>query len=731
MSCNSEKKKKISKGNRVSLVGLKTSHFNGKNGTIVSLPKSSKNGRYGVRIDGTPKPLAIKLANILVTPDEASTKGRREANKNDLRLLKQGDRVTLVGLKTAAFNGKQGVVVSLSDPSNDGRFGILVDGERNPKGVKPANIKPLAKSTLELKKERDEMSALESVTDDDCVGADQMSVMRMMMSTFLTKEDQIELYGREIEPMPDFRLELIKKGGGFPRGVNHKWANDYLRLAYEEDSALPHTFELAFKNPDYKPTQKDLAKRLRYMNRPRLEWYFTAQPGDIYKDRVTRSHARCIRYSYSNQAYKTEILTQGKTHVAIGFVDLGILMASHIRGGGNSPLKFVGIDSCPFIIAKTLLIWQLISHAGTTACARERQSLQNHIAQVWFSTTWSHDTESAVRESLSSLLSSSAEPFDAEVRSILEHWHEAPSIPLTKAREKLRSLNSKTGRNIPIGMMKRQRDRIALSKYALTGDFCVSDPVCGSIILLDCPDGTPPPVKNESVFSALDFMAVMELSNRNPRSTIVDVAEMHALSGIKKLVEWRGANRVSVELRCSRVEDAIDDIAAMKPWTMSWSNILDYTGHREFHQMARKCSKHGNTVHFAYSMNWVTEVWGTCLIDYAGSANADYRKTLLENADPAMQIMFRQLGWEEYFRFPLPENPINIVAKVLECTRYEEWTNYFFSFSRQGGLHCKVGTVDYWKLSPLSSTGDSTVSFTWTYDPEVDLDGVPEPLFPF
>mmetsp|Transcript_5503 Transcript_5503/g.13790 ORF Transcript_5503/g.13790 Transcript_5503/m.13790 type:complete len:730 (-) Transcript_5503:1325-3514(-) len=729
MSYNS-KKKTIVKGDHVSLVGLKTSDLNGKTGIIVTLSKSSKKGRYGVLIDGAEKPLAIKPANILVTPDESSTSERKNACKFDLRLLKKGDRVTLVDLKTAVFNGKRGVVVSLSDPSNEGRFGILVDGEQNPMGVKPANMKPLAKSTLELRKERDEMHALQSTTDDEHLGANKLSFMRTMISAFMTEEHEIKLFGRKIEPMPDFRLELIKKGGGFPKGVNPKWANDYLREAYEEHCGLPHMLEAAFKSPDYEPRRQDLVKRLRCLDRDRLEWYFTAQPGDIYENRVVTSHARCIRYSYSNQAYKNEVLTQGKTHVAIGFVDLGFLMASHIKGGGYAPLKFVGIDSCPYIIAKTLLIWQLVMHAGSMACVRERESFQNHIAQVWFSTTWSQGTESAVRECLSSLLSSSEEKFDAEVRSILEHWHEAPSISLTNAREQLRALNS-TSCTMSIGMMKRQRDRIALSKYALTGDFCVSDPVCGNIILLDCPDGTPPPERNESVFSALDFQAIMQLANSHPCSTIVDIAEMHALSGIEKLVGWSGANRVSVELRCSRVEDVIDDIAAMKPWTMSWSNVLDYMGHREFHQMARRCSKHGNTLHFGYSMNWSTDVWGTCLIDYGGSANANYRATLLENANPTLRSMFCQFGWEEYFRFPLPENPINTVAKMLECLQYKKWTEYFFSYARQGGLHCEVGTIDYWKLSPLSNTGESTVSFTWTYDREVNLRGVAAPLIPF
>ena len=57
-------------------------------------------------------------------------------------------------------------------------------------------------------------------------------------------------------------------------------------------------------------------------------------------------------------------------------------------------------------------------------------------------------------------------------------------------------------------------------------------------------------------------------------------------------------------------------VAALKPWTMSWSNVLDYVAPREFHALARACSIHGDTIHFAHSMNWSAEVKGAQLLDY-------------------------------------------------------------------------------------------------------------------
>ena len=49
---------------------------------------------------------------------------------------------------------------------------------------------------------------------------------------------------------------------------------------------------------------------------------------------------------------------------------------------------------------------------------------------------------------------------------------------------------------------------------------------------------------------------------------------------------------------------------------MSWSNVLDYMKITQFHDMARRLSQFGDTIHYGYSMNWVAEVYGVNLLDY-------------------------------------------------------------------------------------------------------------------
>jgi hypothetical protein len=249
-------------------------------------------------------------------------------------------------------------------------------------------------------------------------------------------------------------------------------------------------------------------------------------------------------------------------------------------------------------------------------------------------------------------------------------------------------------------------------------------PVCGNIILLDCPEGTPPPPVDESVFSALNFTDVMNILKVNRMLTILDAAEKYVLAGITKLALWHKTKRINVELMCAKVETMIDEIASTKAWTISWSNIIDYFDHDKFHQMARACSKHGNTIHFGYSMNWTRDVWGANLIDYAGEHLTEARKHLLDTSTKLEKTAFESFGWDGYFRFPLPQNPINTVAKILEVQHHKAWAEHFFSTARQNGLFCHVANIEPTLFSsPLSCTGDSTIAFTWTYDPDIQLDG--------
>ena len=59
-------------------------------------------------------------------------------------------------------------------------------------------------------------------------------------------------------------------------------------------------------------------------------------------------------------------------------------------------------------------------------------------------------------------------------------------------------------------------------------------------------------------------------------------------------------------------------ISALKPDSMSWSNLCDYIPPPEFHRLARDCSR-PSTEHFMHSMNWIMDTKGAFILDYGSS----------------------------------------------------------------------------------------------------------------
>ena len=278
-----------------------------------------------------------------------------------------------------------------------------------------------------------------------------------------------------------------------------------------------------------------------------------------------------------------------------------------------------------------------------------------------------------------------------------------------------------------------------MARYDVTGDFCVGDvnsaavdAIVGSITMFDNLDGTPPMARGESVFSVLSFHAVATELRTAPAActvTVIDAAEAILVGKVRGLIAKATAGRVTVRLRLAAVEDSVGEIAALRPWTMSWSNVLDYFSPSEFHAIARACSRHGDTIHFGYSMNWPCEVRGTSILDYTplpemklSAAEAEkwatQRSEFINMANQGMHRMYEGLGWGEYLRCPPPSNPINCTGFFLESALYEKWVGHWFNFAQKLGP-VEVGNLEHAMPSQLSATGGSTVYFTWTYDPKI------------
>ena len=212
--------------------------------------------------------------------------------------LKIGDRVLLTKLKSKEYNGKVGNVVSLPKLSgDDGRYGVRLDDKAAATiAIRRENIERVKtwKSTEKQLEER--KNTIGEVVEEakDSLSADQLGMMRMMTNMFMTDENQSKLFGRKIEPMPNFYQELLE-GEGFPHGVNKAWADNYLRTAYEQSNNLPHFFEFHLKMADYEPQPGDVLKRLGTNDKEKMKWYFGPQfPGKVFPRRG--NNATSIRH---------------------------------------------------------------------------------------------------------------------------------------------------------------------------------------------------------------------------------------------------------------------------------------------------------------------------------------------------------------------------------------------------------------------------------------------------
>jgi len=652
----------------------------------------------------------------------AATRGcARGASGCDIEV---GFLVVLEGLQSAEYNGKRGTIKSLpASGQKDGRYGVLVDGKDKPVAIRRANVVLIStnpKSTEEKLREREMFSFGEHAKQmkRTPVNNEQLLNMAGLMEVYLSMQNKSD---KKTEPLPDFRRELFHQDAGLPTGINEKWAFDYLDTVWKQCCNLPHLAESEIKAPNFTPNELDFYKRLNSNHPKKVEWYCEPpSPGDVFPvdtivDDERTVYGSLVRQSFSNSVYLKEALYKGTTHVAVGFVDLGMLFAASLQeppDGQSGPLHFLGIDMCPCVVAKTLVIWEMLKQTPRTL--QKRKDHIRSVAQVWFSTTWSETTGDAVKTALVSLFARSRKPYHPEVDRLLQHWLDAPLISLEEARKHHCMTSNDDFSSIPY--LKRKSDRIAQAKYELTGDFALGgEPCYGNTLRFDCPDGTAPLDTNETIFTVLSFEDITE--TLSPSVSTLEAAERIVLANVSKMADWAVAGDVSVELVCAKIQDKLEDVIAARPWTMSWSNVLDYMKHSDFHRMARACSAHGETVHFAYSMNWTNSVFGTYIIDYY---NAKERSSFIDAANYTMRRIYQSYGWSDYLRLPRPTHPINTTCQfALELFNHPKWLKYFFGVARKRGP-CKMGNFEHGFGSPLSHTGATqSVAFTWTYDPEV------------
>lgn len=67
----------------------------------------------------------------------------------------------------------------------------------------------------------------------------------------------------------------------------------------------------------------------------------------------------------------------------------------------------------------------------------------------------------------------------------------------------------------------------------------------------------------------------------------------------------------------------INEVASLKPYVISWSNVPDYMKPSTFHEIAKRMSC-DETAHYMHSCNWVDRVLGTDIYDFTVNSRLHY-----------------------------------------------------------------------------------------------------------
>uniref|UniRef100_A0A0G4I8I8 Uncharacterized protein n=1 Tax=Chromera velia CCMP2878 TaxID=1169474 RepID=A0A0G4I8I8_9ALVE len=510
-----------------------------------------------------------------------------------------------------------------------------------------------------------------------------------------------------------------------------------------------------------------------------------------------------IRSNFANNPNRPEYLFLGTTHVAVGFNDLGSLLNAQLfqkssqkraelwgeRGesslaGGSSvpPLRFVGLEKSEFSVAKSRVIVEMLR----SDCPL------SHVLQVWYSSSWSRVALESFRQGCRSVLAEMQKESSGDggraatlslrpsgkcqdhpvVSAYLKHWV-AVDPPTVETARQLWFANTERQNQKAFGdvcSLVRQQDRLAVLQYLLTGEVegkIESTPqsaetlTVGSPCMWTVPEGSPP-LEEDVIFNALTTQMLLEEHNAAPEKDLVHLFTDRVTRDLKRIRSMLQQGSLCVDLFCCEVQplgrsrkgDALAEaIAELHPYTVSWSNVIDYLELPQFHSLARHISQHGDAMQYAYSMNWTAETFGTFVGDMMPGLPSVFPEGMLKGKqDPAAkekmvgvdnlfdmatgsqsEEMARVAGTDKLFAVPFFCHPFNLTSYVLCLGLKGAWVDFFFSkgeidqmpaeakgrlklTDRNRGLtraHHSMGL-----LCPLHRTS-TALYITWTYDPNL------------
>lgn len=425
------------------------------------------------------------------------------------------------------------------------------------------------------------------------------------------------------------------------------------------------------------------------------DWWTSSKVGDVKVQKHRRPYdINCIM-GYSNVYPQTMDLEYGRTHVGVGFVDLGVLLTARFHGSVSSgPAHFVGYDMSAYAVAKSLLLLQMMKRGESV----------DSILQVCYSTGWSYKTLEAVESTLREVLSWGL--LDKEVVILLEHWSQGKEVDLYDAQEHWLSWHGII--DVLLANVKNRKDRMEVVRYFMTGRLLPCD--IANPVMYSIPEGFPELITNETVFWA---MSLKDLERHYDECGTLMGVVVHVLrSRIERLRRRILAGEVTWDLRLEEVSldssQIHKEIRDLNPRGLSWSNLCDFVGNGEFHEMARACSAPVGTQHYLHTIHWIQDVKGTCHIDYAEAERAKFLKKCSDwgAADVA------KFGLEQYLLKPPVMSPM-VLAGMLSSDFFDKWCKVWFGAGR-----VKEHQISEKVMHPFSIVGrwEGTGYLSYTYD---------------
>lgn len=590
---------------------------------------------------------------------------------------------------------------------------------------------------------REEMEALTRLKDP--VTADEMEPFNMMLQfAGMIHPEKMQRLLPYVSPGKVALVhEEVKRAEWWPLlGVDSAAVLKDLRQLAMSCQNLPGGMLVGWKgmassggdDTDTSPLFSDvayLAKRSHLNGGPPLEawvkWFCDCHKfGDVWSGRhafgITYSGA-FVRQMFTNAPHPVQPLAAGGTTVSVGFVDLSVIGFSGLSTNVKANLPkddlqhhFVLIDATAAHVATSMALWQMASSGCSVS----------NLAEAWYSSVWSTDTEKLFQIAAKELLAADVASVPREVRTFLDLWASASSIPVEKAHSNWLRFRRLSEYDEAMQLAKLQ-DRLALLRYVLTGRLfvdCMPTEKCvGSLAMFVVPKGAPP-LDCTTALHGIPMEKFSKALKAHSKMTVIQVAEEVLRGGAARILELaKKSAKVRVDFVFAELKltekALVKRLRGLRPESVMWSNILDYIAPQDFHKLSSAVAE-SDCLHMGYTMNWHADVFGANLLDHYEEHYIKNVDVLVKQAIESNTLFYKLYELMDRFVVPAPINPINLTQGFFAVACGRRWVTDYFMKASTTLVQCEgedmiFPSVANWPFA----RAQGCMSFIWTYDPEM------------